>query len=1193
MDKYLTSMLFTLLGGDKLSFQNMARPLYEMNEFMELIASLQENARVVELYGISDTQKAFIAAVVCRHFQKSGLFITHNDILARKMYEDLSFFEQDMALLLPTGDITFHRIDARSNEIMQNRLKAYDDTARGSSIVCASIEALLPRTVAPDFFKSIDMKLTVGDTVDIEYLKAFFVRAGYERVDMVEGKGQFSVRGGIIDFYSPIHANPVRIELFDDEIDSIRYFDNMTQRSISKVSSIRITPSREFIVAGEEFEEAIEKIEAELKERLNSLSASGRKRDTAGVRLQEVIGSDIEKLRQHVYFEGIEKYKPYFPEKNYSFIDYLQNCIIFVDEPARVRQRCETIRLEFSEHFNHLLEEGEVLPGQFDNLFTYEDILLKMEKHCKVCLNALYKSSSDFSPDRTISITSRSMHPFHGKLNLLMDEIDIWKKRRYRVLILSGSRDRGVRLVQDLRDRNVDAVFREELDLELKEGHIVVLPGILNSGFDFPTIRYAVISDREAFGAKKRPPEKKKKSKTIEVFTDLKVGDYVVHENHGIGQYLGIEQLKIDGMTKDYLHIKYAGNDKLYIPTDQLDMIQKYIGGEDKGPKLNKLGGTEWVKVKARAKKAIESLALDLLKLYAERQQAVGYAFSEDTRWQKEFEDTFPYQETQDQLKCIEEIKQDMESQKVMDRLLCGDVGYGKTEVALRAAFKCVMDGKQAAILAPTTILAQQHYNTCIQRFANFPVNIDVLSRFRTPSEQAKVLANLKNGNIDIIIGTHRLLQEDLAFRDLGLLIIDEEQRFGVAHKEKIKRMKKNVDVLTLTATPIPRTLHMSLIGIRDISVIEEPPEERYPVQTYVMEHNEDVIRDAITKEISRGGQVYYLYNRVRSIQKVAARLKELVPDARIAIAHGQMEEKVLEDTMLDFYNGEYDVLVCTTIIEAGLDIPNVNTIIISDADKMGLSQLYQLRGRVGRSNRLAYAYFTYQKDKVLNEIAEKRLQAIREFTEFGSGFKIAMRDLEIRGTGNLLGREQHGHMEAIGYDLYIKLLDDTVRELKGEPAAETVETSIELQISAFIPEIYIADENQKIEIYKKIAYIGSIQDLYDIEEEIEDRFGDIPETVRNLLDISYMRHLAKKSGIISITQKKNSIILKFKPGMSVNPQMILKTAGEYMTRVLFTASEQPYFTVKIDENNPKEYMKLLKNILEKISSFQDEAHNV
>ncbi|HYE84676.1 MAG TPA: transcription-repair coupling factor [Clostridia bacterium] len=1171
-----------------MSTDNMLKPLYDMKELNELLSSLEANMSIVEVYGISDTQKAIVAALVCRHFGKPCLFITHNDLLSKKIYEDISFFDPDMATLLPSGEMMFRRIDAKSKEIMQNRLKAYDDIIGGKNIiVCASVEALLPKTVSPELFASMVRELSIGESVSLEEVKQYFIKAGYERVDMVEGKGQFSIRGGIIDFYSPIHQNAVRIELFDDEIDSIRYFDVLTQRSVSKVKNIRITPAREFIVAGEEFITGAENLKAELSSRLRALGYD-RKKKTSDTRVKERISEDIEKLSQGIHFEGIEKYSPYFPGKNHSLIDYMKDYIIFIDEPNRVRQRCETLGLEFQEYFNQLLEDGEVLPGQFDSLFTYEDILLRMQDNKRICLDALFKSNDDFYPQKTISITSRSMHPFHGKLSMLMEEITAWKKRKYRVLILAGARERGLRLASDLRERDIDAAYKDELDIELKEGHIVILPGILNSGFDFPSVKYAVISDREAFGSKRKSAEKKK-GKAIDVFTDLKVGDFVVHENHGIGQYIGIEKLKIDNTTRDYLHIKYSGNDKLYIPTDQMDMIQKYIGSEDKGPKLNKLGGAEWVKVKSRAKKAIESMAMDLLKLYAERQQAVGFTFSEDTKWQKEFEDMFPYQETQDQLRCIEEIKESMEDPRVMDRLLCGDVGYGKTEVALRAAFKCVMDNKQVAILVPTTILAQQHYNTCVQRFANFPVNIDVLSRFKTHAEQSKVIANIKNGNVDIIVGTHRLLQDDLVFNDLGLLIIDEEQRFGVAHKEKIKSLRKNVDVLTLTATPIPRTLHMSLIGIRDISIIEEPPEERYPVQTYVMEHNEEVIRDAITKEIGRGGQVYYLYNRVRSIQKVAARLKEMVPEARVAVAHGQMDEKLLEDTMLDFYNNEYDVLVCTTIIEAGLDIPNVNTIIINDADKMGLSQLYQLRGRVGRSNRLAYAYFTYQRDKVLNEVAEKRLQAIREFTEFGSGFKIAMRDLEIRGTGNLLGREQHGHMEAIGYDLYIKLLEDTVRELKGEAVTEAVDTSIELQVSAFIPEIYIADENQKIEIYKKIAYIGSHEDLYDIEEEIEDRFGDLPGVVRNLLDISYIKHLAKKCGIVSIAQKKNNIIVKFNSDKSIKPQTAIRVAGEYLNRLLFTASGQPYFTVRMDEDKPEENIKFLKEFLEKISSFQNE----
>jgi transcription-repair coupling factor (superfamily II helicase) len=727
-----------------------------MKEFKELLSSLQGNLNIVEVYGISDTQKALAAALVCKHIGKSCLFVTHNDLLSRKIYEDVSFFDADLASLLPVGEMVFRRIDARSNEIMQNRLRTYDDIIRGKTcIICTSIEALLTRTVSPKLFESMVRELSVGETVLLEELKEYFIRAGYERIDMVEGKGQFSIRGGIIDFYSPIYQNAVRIELFDDEIDSIRYFDVLTQRSVSKVDNIRITPAREFIVTREEFIEGADNLQAELSVRIKT-SGGDRRKKTADIRVRERISEDIEKLRLGIHFEGIEKYSPYFPDKNYSFIDYMKDCIIFIDEPNRIRQRCETIGFEFREHFNQLLEDGEVLAGQFESTFSYEDLLVSMQEKKRVCLDSLYKSNSDFKPEKTISITSRSMHPFHGKLSMLMEEITIWKKNKYRVLILSGARERGLRLASDLRDRDIDAVYKDELDIELKEGHVVVLPGILNSGFDFPSIKYAVISDREAFGSKRKRIEKKK-GKAINVFTDLKAGDFVVHENHGIGQYIGIEKLKIDNIIRDYLHIKYSGNDKLFIPTDQLEMIQKYIGSEEKGPKLNKLGGAEWMRVKAKAKKAIETLAIDLLKLYAERQQAVGFEFSQDTRWQKEFEDMFQYHETQDQLRCIEEIKQSMENPKVMDRLLCGDVGYGKTEVALRAAFKCIMDNKQVAILVPTTILAQQHYNTCIQRFASFPVNIDVLSRFKTHAEQSKVIDNIRNGNIDIIIGTHRL----------------------------------------------------------------------------------------------------------------------------------------------------------------------------------------------------------------------------------------------------------------------------------------------------------------------------------------------------------------------------------------------------------------------------------------------------
>ncbi|MDF2521091.1 MAG: mfd [Clostridia bacterium] len=1174
-----------------MSFQNIIKPLESMSEYKLLMESTKGSGRNIEAYGISDTQKSLIAAALNNEMNKSCLVITHNEIAARKLFEDINFLIPGSALLLTSGEIIFHKIDARSSEVRQQRLASINELLNGKTkIVCASVEALIQKMVPGSRFAEMKTLLALGDTVDTDNFIKLFIMSGYERVDMVEGKGQFSVRGGIVDFYPLTEENPVRVELFGDEVDSIRHFDAITQRSIDKINEVEINAARELLFKEEELKEAAVSIKNHLEKRLKNLNASGKKKEAE--KLEEYIREDIDKLSQGVYFEGIERYISFFKINFQSILDYMKEFVIVIDEPSRVRQRYDNINLEFQEHFKQLLEANEVLPDQYNAYFTYDQLLLQFRNHKCISFNTLLKSSADFRPDTIISFVSRSMHPFHGKLDLLMDELMLWKNKRYKVLILSGTEDKGKRLVQSLREQDINAIYKAELDIELQDGHVIVMPGTLNSGFEFPSIRYSVISDREVFAAPKREAPKKK-GRLIKVFTDLKVGDYVVHENHGIGQYVGVEKLTVGGLTRDYLHIKYGGNDKLYIPTEQLDVIQKYIGGEEKLPKLNKLGSAEWSKTKAKAQKNIQELAIDLLKLYAERQQIIGHPFSPDTRWQKEFEDMFPYEETEDQLRCIEEIKKDMEQGRTMDRLLCGDVGYGKTEVALRAAFKCVMDGKQAAILAPTTILAQQHYNTCIQRFGGFPIKVDVLSRFKTAAELKKTIQDVKNGTIDVIVGTHKLLQDSVKFKDLGLLVIDEEQKFGVAHKEKIKSLKTNVDVLTLSATPIPRTLHMSMIGIRDISIIEQPPEERYPVQTYVMEHNEDVIRDAITKEIARGGQVYYLHNRVRSISKVAARIKELVPDARVTFAHGQMDEKVLEDTMLDFYNDEYDVLVCTTIIEAGLDIPNVNTIIISDADRMGLSQLYQLRGRVGRSNRLAYAYFTYQKDKVLNEVAEKRLRAIKEFTEFGSGFKIAMRDLEIRGTGNLLGKEQHGHMEAIGYDLYIKLLEDTLKELKGDVPQKQVETSIELQINAYIPESYISDEDQKIEIYKKIASIESRQDLYDIEEEVEDRFGDTPTVTRNLLTIAYIKQLAQKLGISNLTQKGSSILIKFKTDKYIKAQHAMEIAAMYRNRILFTASEQPYFTLKAGDERPEELLKTIREIIEKIDSLHNSGNKI
>ena len=1143
-----------------MSLQNILHPFESYDGYKDLLKSFDHGKKVIEVHGVTDMQKSLLSAALSRDTERSCIIITHDDKLLRKIYDDISFLEPCLAVFFPSSEMIYHKIDAKSSEDRMDRIKAISRIKNGERlIICTTVEALLMTMGDPNYFYSFFVHISLGDTISIERFTEYFLSAGYERVDMIEGRGQYSIRGGIIDFYSPKDDHPIRIELFGDEVDSIRYFDLFTQRSIKKLERTELCPCREFLVSKDDFPKGKGNIKKALEKRIKSLKNNKEIQEV----LIERFSEDIEKIEQGLYFEGIERYSPFFYDRFYNILDYLEDYIVIIDDPNRVRQRCDGIRKEFIEHFKHLLEKGEVLPEQFNTQFSYDEALIKLKRNNILCYNNLLKRMQDFQPVNIISFLSRSMQAFHGKLSLLIDEIKVLKRRRYKVLIVVRSEERGKRLCEDLWDEGVEALYQDGLNSELEEGQVVVIPGVLSGGFDFSAIRYAIITDIEVLGAtKKRPARKKRRSSKF--FGDLETKDYVVHEHHGIGQYMGIERLKVNNIERDYLNIRYAGNDKLYIPTDQLDLIQKYVGG-DKSPRVNRLAGTEWAKTKARAKKAIKDMALDLLKLYAERQKLKGFAFSADNRWQKEFEDLFPYQETADQIESIEEIKEDMQKDKVMDRLLCGDVGYGKTEVALRAAFKAIMDGKQVAILVPTTILAQQHYHTCIDRFGSFPITVELLSRFRKTAEQNKVIEGLKKGIIDLVIGTHRLIQGDVGFKDLGLLVIDEEQRFGVAHKERIKQIKQNVDVLTLTATPIPRTLHMSLTGVRDISIIEEPPEERYPVQTYVMEFNEEIIREAMLRELNRGGQVYFLYNRVRTIEKIAKKLRLLVPEARILIGHGQMEEKRLERTMIDFYNGDGDVLVCTTIIESGLDIPNVNTIIVCDADRLGLAQLYQLRGRVGRSNRLAYAYLTYERDKVLTEIAEKRLKAIKEFTEFGSGFKIAMRDLEIRGAGNLLGREQHGHMEAIGYDLYTKLLEGTVRELTGRTIEEKMDASIEIDISAFIPRSYIEDENQRIEIYRKIASIDDKEYLYDVEEEIEDRFGDIPISVRNLLKVSYIKQLSTRLNIISIAQKKDGFLLKFKNDRYINPEMIITIMDKYKERLSFTASEQPFFKFKAD----------------------------
>lgn len=1160
----------------------------EMEEYRRLLDNVKKGLSPVAVHGLSESQKSHIAYSLFDNIRNSMVFLTYNDLEAKKVYEDLCFFT-DNAYYLPSREVLFYDIEAISSDIASERLKTLREVIdKDALILVTSVDNIAQKYIDPSIINKYRIKIKVGDTIDLAHIVHTFIISGYERVDMVEGKGQFSIRGGIIDFFSLTAQVPYRLELFDDEVDSIREFDVLSQRSTDKVEMVEIFPAREILVEKESVNTAYEKIREEMEARL-ALRKSKKDREY-GERLKEKMGHTLEKLKESIYFEGIDGFMPYFYNKFYNLFQYFKDKpVVIIDEPSRVLQRLDTLSFEFQESYENMLEKGEVLPSQGELLYPKSYVTDSMLENKVITFNLLPKLVERFSPRAIVNFTAITMHPFHGQIELLIEDLTAWKSKKYRTFILSGTSAKGQRLVESLKEKNIEAVYQDIPPNDIQPGQIIVTRGLLNRGFEYPAIGFSIISDKEIFGDSrhKRRPKPAKGVSKIKSFSDLKVGDYVVHVNHGIGVFQGVKQLTVEGIKKDYLDIRYASGDKLYVPVEQLDLVQKYIGAEGKPPKIYKLGGTEWIKTKARVKESIKEMADDLVKLYAVRKEAIGHGFSPDTTWQKQFEEEFPYEETPDQLTAIEEIKRDMESQMPMDRLLCGDVGYGKTEVAIRAAFKSVMDGKQVAFLVPTTILAEQHYNNFVERFTDFPVAVDMVSRFRSASQQKKTLKALKEGRIDILVGTHRLLQKDIKFKDLGLLIVDEEQRFGVAHKEAMKSLKKNVDVLTLTATPIPRTLHMSLLGVRDMSVIETPPEERYPVQTYVVEFNDQLIHDAIVRELNRGGQVYFVYNRVETIKEMHARLSVLVPEARIAIGHGQMSEHQLENVMINFLKGEYDILLSTTIIETGLDIPNVNTLIVYDADRMGLSQLYQLRGRVGRSNRLAYAYFTYRKDKVLAEVAEKRLKAIKEFTEFGSGFKIAMRDLEIRGAGNLLGPEQHGHMDTVGYDMYCRLLEEAVHELKGEIVKERVDTSIDLGINAYIDSEFIKDETQKIEIYKKIAAIRDIKDMYDIEEEIEDRFGNIPESLANLLRIAYIKVLASNIRVFNISRKGHAVNIHFAEGAAIKPEAILKLLEVYGKVINFNASKAPYFTVKTEGLKSDDILKMLREIFETINSLQ------
>lgn len=1159
----------------------LVEPLKELKEFNTLLDELKGGNTPVLVTGLTDTQRVHVAYAIKCLTGKKLIYIAQDELQAQRIAGDFAFFTDD-AMYFPSKEIIFYKTEAKSNDITGKRLSIIEKLLYGDDVVVVlSIKSLLYRLTPPERFVRTLRTLKVGDTIDLDQFVAELMSMGYERVDMIEGKGQFSVRGGIIDFFPITEEKPYRIELFDDEIDSIRIFDVISQRTETVVDKVRLFPARELMIGQEEAKRAAGAMGKELNRQVERLKIQAPE---AADRLMDKISEYIERLENGINFADVDLFTNYFFPDTFTLLDYAKDAIIFLDEPDKIKQAAEAFELGFQEDFKALLQKGEVLPGQASLMITYDEVVSSIKAAPVVIYNPFMKSLSGFSPKSFVSFTARTMHPFHYKMDMLVDELSLWKRMDYRVVLLSGDQNRGLSLCDNLAKEGIMCQYQEKTEGIIQKGQIVVVPGTLSKGFEYPDIRFVVVADEEIFGtSRKKKGFVISKENRIKSFAELKPGDYVVHVNHGIGRYVGINKIQVDGVTRDYLYIQYAGADKLYVPVDQLDMVQKYIGSEDTPPKLSKLGGSEWARTKAKVKQSIKNIASELIRLYAERSAMKGFAYPEDTPWQKQFEDQFPYEETPDQLRAIEEVKADMESDKVMDRLLCGDVGYGKTEVAIRAAFKAAISGKQVAVLCPTTILAEQHYNTFSKRFEDFPIRVDMLSRFRSKERQKETIKGIKDGTVDVVIGTHRLLQKDVVFHDLGLLIIDEEQRFGVRHKERIKQLKKNVDVLTLTATPIPRTLYMSLLNIRDMSVLENPPGERFPVQTYVVEYNDALIRDAILKELSRGGQVYFVYNRVASIHNMAIYLSQLVPEASIAIAHGQMGEKQLENVMMQFYEGKYDILLCTTIIETGLDIPNVNTIIVYDADHFGLSQLYQLRGRVGRSNRLAYAYFTYRKDKVLSQEAEKRLEAIKEFTEFGAGFKLALRDLEIRGAGNILGAEQHGHMMSVGYDMYMRLMDEAIKELKGQPVERDIEVSIDLNVNAYIDESYIPGEEQRLEMYKRIASINDKDDIMDVEDELVDRYGDVPQVTRNLISIAYIRCLARNIGIISITQKEDMVVFYLKEAVYL-PDFILK---EYKGKLYYSSTEdKPHISLRVSQK-PSMMLKEVQDFLTKLRDVQ------
>lgn len=1158
-------------------------PLLQLNEFEQVKDCLSDN-KSCQVTGCADSQLAhFISGLSDGYKQK--VIVTFSATKAKELYEDLKGFTKDV-VMYPSKDVIFFSADVHGSYILQQRLEFIEKLVEDKPFtVIVTANAFLDKILPLEKIKENYIEIEEGATIEMEALKAKLSSMGYESVNQIDSPGQYAVRGSILDVYTLTDETPYRIDFWDDEVDIIKTFDVESQRSIENLTKIKIYPASEYLLDKDAIKAGALKIKKDMEEAVKKFREEFLTEEANN--LKNTVGEFLTNLDINPYSVSIDSYVNYFCDKSVSLLDYFDNPVFFIDEPQRVLEQLRAVETEFRESMSHRLTKGYVLSKQTDILWDKNQIIHRINKEKKVLFTTISQKLKEFSADEFVEVSARSISPYNSKFEMLVDDLKKYKKQKYSVLLVTSSSTRGRRLADDLREFGISAFYEEDKSRQVKPSEVMIVRGSLRKGFTYPMIKFVAISDTDIFGQRKKKKRKKHgyTGQTISGFADLNPGDYVVHENHGLGIYKGIEKVEVDHVVKDYIKIEYAGGSNLYVLATQLDMIQKYADSEAKPPKLNKLGGQEWNKTKGRVKKAVADIAKELVQLYAVRQNGSGYQFSPDTQWQREFEEMFPFEETDDQLTAINEVKKDMESSKIMDRLICGDVGFGKTEVAIRAAFKAVQDNKQVAYLVPTTVLAQQHYKTFKQRFKDFPVRVEMLSRFRTKSNIEQNIRDIKKGYVDIVIGTHRLLSKDVKFKDLGLLIIDEEQRFGVKHKEQIKELKNNVDVITLTATPIPRTLHMSLIGIRDMCVMEEPPQERMPIQTFVMEYNDEIVRDAINRELGRGGQVYFVHNRVQDIADMALKIQNLVPEANVAFAHGQMSERKLEEIMYDYVNGDIDVLVSTTIIETGLDISNANTIIIHNAERMGLSQLYQLRGRVGRSNRMAYAFLMYSRNKMLSEIAEKRLGAIRDFTELGSGVKISMRDLEIRGTGNLLGAQQSGHMEAVGYDLYCKMLNQAIEVLKGEKADEDFETKVDLVCDAFVPAWYIKNESIKMDVYKRIAGIENLEEYEDMQDELIDRFGVIPNQVENLLKVVLLKAAAHKAYVTEISGNKSLVKLSLWDKAEIDITRIPILVREYKGRLKFVP-EGPGFEYSPPRTD-KNIIEIAKDLIESLSTLE------